>query len=289
MTSRLQRHATATEFLRVAESALEQDEAANNLILGIAARLRQQEATRVPLSPAPYLATVSDENHLVAAGLITPPHNLVLFAQPDAATVAFDTIADDLLHSDWSVTGVIGLAPIADAFRDLWLRKAGAQVNHTVRERIYVLTNVIAPRPAAGHFRVCTPDDEAMLVQWARAFQAEALHADMTVEAAQNLVRPRIAAGDLFVWDHNGPVCCASRARATKTGISIGLVYTPPQYRQHGYASALVAALSEHCLDAGRRFCMLFTDLANPTSNRIYQKIGYRPVCDVNEYRFASA
>jgi predicted GNAT family acetyltransferase len=63
-------------------------------------------------------------------------------------------------------------------------------------------------------------------------------------------------------------------------------VYTPPGRRGRGYATALVAALSAELLAAGRRFCFLYTDLANPTSNRIYQRIGYERVCDSAEIRF---
>ena len=66
-------------------------------------------------------------------------------------------------------------------------------------------------------------------------------------------------------------------------------MYTPPEQRGHGYASAATAALSQLLLERGRRFCFLFTDLANPTSNHIYQTIGYQPVCDVDIYHFAEA
>jgi predicted GNAT family acetyltransferase len=72
----------------------------------------------------------------------------------------------------------------------------------------------------------------------------------------------------------------------TPHGIRIGAVYTPPEYRQRGYASACVAYLSQMMLDSGRKFCFLFTDLSNPTSNHIYQQIGYEPVCDVDNYVF---
>lgn len=74
---------------------------------------------------------------------------------------------------------------------------------------------------------------------------------------------------------------------ATPHGMRIGAVYTPQDYRRNGYASACVAQLSHAILQMGKTFCFLFTDLANPTSNHIYQDIGYRPVADVDEYRFA--
>jgi predicted GNAT family acetyltransferase len=89
------------------------------------------------------------------------------------------------------------------------------------------------------------------------------------------------------LWEHGGKaVAFAGVAGPTPSGIRIGPVYTPPEHRGHGYASNLVAAASQRQLDAGRRFCFLFTNLANPTSNRIYQLLGYVPVVDVDMYRF---
>lgn len=85
------------------------------------------------------------------------------------------------------------------------------------------------------------------------------------------------------------PVAMAGVSGRTPSGARVGAVYTPPDRRRRGYASALVATLSQAQLDAGARFCFLFTDLANPTSNKIYQDIGYEPVCDVDEYRFSTA
>lgn len=74
----------------------------------------------------------------------------------------------------------------------------------------------------------------------------------------------------------------------TPNGIRINLVYTPPKYRKKGYATSCIAALSQTLLDAGHKYCFLFTDLANPTSNHIYQTIGYQPVCKMNNYWFES-
>ena len=90
----------------------------------------------------------------------------------------------------------------------------------------------------------------------------------------------------MFLWDIGQPVSLAARSRHTTHGINVGPVYTPPAFRRRGYAGACVAALSQQMLDAGWEFCTLFTDLANPTSNSVYQKIGYRPVCDFDEYVF---
>jgi predicted GNAT family acetyltransferase len=95
-----------------------------------------------------------------------------------------------------------------------------------------------------------------------------------------------IATYVLFVWDHAGPVSMASATGLTPNGIRVNGVYTPPEHRGRGYATACVAALSARLLADGRRFCFLFTDAANPTSNAIYRRIGYVPVAEVQEYRF---
>lgn len=82
----------------------------------------------------------------------------------------------------------------------------------------------------------------------------------------------------IFLWEDQHPVSMTRKARATNNGIIIGLVYTPPEFRQQGYTSSCVASLSQLLLDEGYQFCSLYTDLANPTSNQIYQRIGYRPI-----------
>lgn len=107
------------------------------------------------------------------------------------------------------------------------------------------------------------------------------------------LVDRRLAgAGDerLVLWWTDEPtprpVSMAATSGPTPNGIRVNAVYTPPAERNRGYASACVAALTERMLDGGRRFCFLYTDLSNPTSNSIYQRVGYRPVADVDQYRF---
>ena len=90
----------------------------------------------------------------------------------------------------------------------------------------------------------------------------------------------------LYLWEDGEVASLAGIGSPTPHGVRVGPVYTPPDRRGRGYASALVAGISQAALDAGRTFCFLFTDLANPTSNHIYETIGYRPVRDVDMWRF---
>jgi predicted GNAT family acetyltransferase len=141
----------------------------------------------------------------------------------------------------------------------------------------------------AGSWRVGQLSDVDLLAAWWVAFHREALAEGPPMAdpraTAERWVR-RIGRTP-YLWIVDGrPVSLVATGSPTPNGIRIGPVYTPPDQRRRGYASALTAAASQAELDAGRRFCFLFTDLANPTSNRIYQAIGYEPVIDVDVYRF---
>jgi uncharacterized protein len=148
------------------------------------------------------------------------------------------------------------------------------------------LRQVAAPTGVPGHMRTASPDELPLLVEWMVGFNLDAhLQADDRAAIAESLTA-RIAANEIWLWDDGGPVSLVGTGRHTTHGMAIGPVYTPREYRNRGYASACTAALSQRLLDEGWEFCCLFTDLANPTSNSIYQRIGYRPICDVNEYNF---
>src|SRR5690606_29445470 len=114
--------------------------------------------------------------------------------------------------------------------------------------------------------------DLELVIRWTQGF-----HADISAHEpgfdAEAMARRRLEDG-LYLWEVDGaPVSMAGRNRPTRHGITVSMVYTPPELRGHGYATTCVATLSQRLLDEGYSFCTLFTDLANPTSNRIYQRI----------------
>jgi predicted GNAT family acetyltransferase len=125
------------------------------------------------------------------------------------------------------------------------------------------------------------------MVEWVAAFaeEAHAEHVD-----APGFVDARLqGSGGIVVWEHDGVVSLAGYGGRTPNGIRIGPVYTPPEKRRNGYASALVAELSRRLLDEGRSHCFLYTDLANPTANRIYMDVGYELVAESAEIAFEPA
>jgi hypothetical protein len=157
-------------------------------------------------------------------------------------------------------------------------------------ERIFRLSEVIAPRPARGAMRPARLDDRDVLVDWLTAFTAEALPEEEAAlnDAADTVERWLREGGKRnYLWEVDGrPVSWTGVGGRTPNGTRVGPVYTPPSERGRGYASCLVAAASRAQLDAGLSFCFLFTDLANPTSNHVYQSIGYEAVSDVDVYSF---
>lgn len=284
----LKRYNEVDTFYIAAESLLLQNEAANCLPIGLCSTLCKN--IHAYSDQQPYFVTVDEGNKVVAAALMTPPYNLTL-AYSDAPQRALESIARDLLSEYDALPGVTGPKGLVEQFAGIWQELTGKRYELVMAERIYKLEAVQPVRPVPGHFRQITPADRQVIISWLHAFHTEAdpegppvplKNASSSVDQAlQGEVRR------FFVWDDGGPVTFAGSTGPTPNGIRIGPVYTPPEQRRKGYASACVAALSQLLLDEGRQFVFLFTDLANPTSNHIYREIGYEPVIDVNVYSFS--
>jgi len=272
----------ADAFLRETQGVLEEREAENNLMLGLCLKMSSEE-----IEPAPYFATVKQRDDLLVAAIMTPPHKLIVYSDTDVRVEVFELLTADLLAKGLPVPGVIGRSAGASTFAKAWEKITGESAIQGMRHRIYRLTEVNQSQTPSGSFRVATKDDLTLLAQWTLAFHHEAVPND-PLSDVQGATRRRVAHKEIFVWEDAGPVSVAARSRPTTNGVSVNLVYTPPEYRGRGYATACVASLSRHLLDSGFSFCALFADFANPTSNHVYKKIGYRPICDFVEWRFAA-
>lgn len=270
------------QFLLKTRPTLEKDEVTNGLLLGIAA-----SAKKSALYTSFYLATIEDENGLLVAACMTPPHNLILSHWRGESDEAFTLLIQDLQREKWPVPGVVGPAQTSEKFARTWAKLMGQQYKVSILERLFVLDQVIPPERVVGRLRVATEDDLDLIKLWMFAFDQEAMHGD-NQEVAWQRAEVNVRSRDMYIWETPDKriVSMACKTRPLVNGISIGPVYTPPEERGHGYASNCVADLSQLLLDQGRQYCSLFTNLANPTSNSIYQKIGYRPVGDFNVYIF---
>jgi predicted GNAT family acetyltransferase len=263
----------ATEFLERAAPLLA-DEARHNLILGLAGTLRDE--------PGRYedfvLLLVEDEGEVIGAALRTLPYRLVL-ARPSSRD-ALTALAGALE----GLPGVVGGVPEASDFADLWTARTGNVAQVQSRQGVYALERVVTPRPAPGASRAAVEADRELLLPWLHAFSVEATGELATDEELRRMIDVRMTGNPDYgfvLWeDDRRPVSLTGFGSPTPNGMRIGPVYTPPELRGRGYASALVAQVSQSQLDAGRRFCFLYTDLANPTSNKIYVDLGYERVCD---------
>jgi GNAT superfamily N-acetyltransferase len=275
-----------TEFLATATPLLLRDEARNNLILGIGGVLRD----RPGYYPDFHLWLVEEGTEVIGAALQTPPYNLVLGQPADDAAGA--ALADAIAGEGIELPGVVGAPPEVDRFADVWERCSDSTRRLRRSQRIYRLTEVRSPTRVTGAARVATTDDKDLLVRWITAFAEEALAGTPSPAAdTDRMIDARLAdaKSGFLLWEDEDPVSLAGWGGATPNGIRIGPVYTPPDRRSRGYGSAVTAAVSGDRLAEGSRFCFLYTDLANPTSNKIYMDIGYEPVCDAVDYAFEPA
>jgi uncharacterized protein len=271
--------ADPVEFLERAGPLLA-DEARHNLILGIAATLRDNAT----LYDEQQLWLVVDAGEVVGAALRTPPYNLVLGG---GSTEAFDALATEV----GLLPGAVGVVPEIDIFVAAYERAHGVRSEPRVEQGVYALDAVVPPAsPPPGSPRAATMADRTLLVRWWGEFGVEALGAhEQDEEQNRRGVDHKLttAGNGIALWELEGePVSVVAYGSPTPKGIRIGPVYTPREHRGHGYATALTAHVSAEQLAAGRDFCFLYTDLANPTSNRIYVEIGYRRVADAIQYAF---
>ena len=270
-------------FLRAAGEFLGAREAEHNLLLGLTGRLLGDPHRYG--DDDPYFAVVEDAGRVVTAALRTPPYNLVLAETDDP--IAYAALAEDVYGVFHGLPGVSGPTATIGAFVSAWGALTGVGARRAMSQRIYQATEAIAPAEVGGGMRDAGDSDRELALDWVRAFMLEVIPEDTPEDAAGFLARNAAdPAGRLVFWDDGSPVSIAGCGAPTPRGIRIGPVYTPPELRGRGYASALTAELTGQLLAGGRDFCFLYTDLANPVSNSIYTRIGYRPVTDVELWRF---
>ena len=278
----VEHYGSAQRFLNRTRAALESNEAANSLMLGLCETL---VAHPERYKAAPCLKVVVDGQGLVLAAVMTPPHNLIVYGHRGDLCEAARVLARWLLRGSWDPPGVFGPGEAPAAVAAAWAEEAGRRCSLASRQRVYELREVLVPVLEQGGLRPATKEDVELVTGWHYGFHCE-IFGRTERDLARRAAEARVQAGDIFLWEDERAVSMAMKNRPTRHGISVSLVYTPPELRGRGYATACVGELSRLLLEAGWEFCTLFADLANPTSNRIYERIGYRPVCDWEEYGF---
>jgi uncharacterized protein len=276
----------ASRFLDAVEPALLPREAEHSLLLGAALALEQGGSGDDAASrSAPWLAAVVEDGAPIVAALLAGGRPLVLATDRGDAGPASDLLAEELLRADARPAGVHGRVGVAARFARAWGAATGAGPRLVMRQRLHALSETRPVPIPPGALRPARDADLPLVAEWMVAFEREAM-GDVDVEWKRTSAARRLAAGELYLWEDGEPRSMAASARPTRRTIAVNAVYTPPEHRGRGYATACVARLGERLLAAGRRQCVLFTDLANPTSNAIYARIGYRGIADFELLRF---
>jgi RimJ/RimL family protein N-acetyltransferase len=274
----IRREADAAAFAARVEPWLLEREAEHNVLLGLLPKL---SSGRHEFDAPIYLASLEQEGRVVGCAFRTPPYKLGLTRFPPGVE---DRLAADLGSVYDALPAVLGREADATRFADAWCRRTGGRWAVGMHQRIHRLDTLLPPAAVpAGALRLPAADERPLVVEWLDAFARESRIGGSASDVLADIL---IGGDDLFLWDDGGPVAMAAVPAYTPHGARVGYVYTPPDRRGRGYATAAVAELSRQLLAAGRRFCMLYTDIANPVSNRIYERLGYGPVVDVVDVDF---
>lgn len=258
------------EYAAVAEPFLLGDPVRNTVPLTVLADLRAGLPVKDPL-----LGWWTSGGELRGAVFRTPPHPVGLFAVP------VEAVAPLVEALDGDLPSAVGPPEVAAEV----VRLLGPP-SRTVSERLYLLEELAVP-DVPGRGRAAVPGDFPLLVSWYHAFGLEVDRGD-SGDVVERVAR-RLAARELFIWEDDGaPVSLAALSSPCGGVCRIGPVYTPPSRRRRGYGAAVTAYASQYGVDHHHARTVLFTDLNNPTSNAIYQSIGYRPVTDYTHLTYTN-
>jgi predicted GNAT family acetyltransferase len=235
------------------------------------------ESASAHADPNDLFAIVEDDHGALSGAAMRVGGRRLMASTMDEASAA--VLIETWLSADPDVPGVAGPADVARAVARVWEQRTGGRSELAMAMALHTLDRVQGPaRPASGALRPAAEADRDRLIDWMGDFAREAGVEDNPVQMVDR--RP------LYVWEDREAVSVVGLNAAVAGAARIGPVYTPPRLRGRGYASSAVAAVSRSALAAGARQCILYTDLANPDSNRIYAALGYRRVADWEERSF---
>lgn len=235
------------------------------------------DGTRGDSSPV-FVYGLGDRGEARFAALRTPPFPWL--ASP--LNAGADKLVRMWLGADPEVDRVVAVSPTARALAAAWAEQTGGITHCAMREAMHVVDEVRdPPRPAPGDLRLAEVAERSLLVEWMREFVAET--GIVGAAQAESMVDTGLGRSGLLVWHDGQPVSMLGVNREVAGVVRIGPVYTPPPQRRRGYAGSAVAAASRRALAQGAQRCMLYTDLDNPTSNKIYAEVGYRRAADWEE------
>lgn len=263
----------AGTVLSAAEAFLTRTPVEHNLVLTI---LHERAAHP---EPGRYW-TVSADRRFAGLAFQSPPTFPAVLTEVPPECI--EELVNSMAAGQPGLPGVVGEAGTAARFAGCWAERLKIPVTPVEAQRLYRLTTLHPPPAASGSLRAASESDFDLVYEWMQEFQRET---GATV-ASPAMLRRRLEAGLISIWDDGKPVSMAAVTKPVAQTVRVGLVYTPTGNRGRGYAASCVAAVSRAALDGGALHCVLYTQLSNPQSNAIYSRLGYEPVLEQLSYRF---
>ena len=234
-----------------------------------------------PSTSSQYRFLITDESDRAAAYAIVNQRNGNLILSEMEECAAYDLASFLDLHQI-TVCAIEGPREAVQAFTDSWTARPGRHGAHQMDQGLYELVTVKLPETDGGRLVRVTQAQRDTLYHLAAGFCGSFPSQSLTTEQLTRRVDRFLVEEHAYLWQTRDQVFVSMAAvvRESPNTSSISWVYTPPAYRRRGYAARIVASLSSAQLSVGKRACNLHTDLANPTSNRVYQRIGYQLIAE---------
>lgn len=268
---RLLKYENLLLFKKDVTDFLEQDEVVNNLLLGVL-----QSNDKSPL----LMAVVLKDEEIALVMLQTQPAKIILSKAASFSPGELQLIAEQMHQYFQSIPGLIGDRKLIVELSGYLSKLRGVTATVEMNQGLYKLEKVKWKIVSKGKLRPLKEQEHVLVKEWVYQFCKD-VNLPITMDEADAKADDLIRKGSLMGWDVDGEiVSMANTSRPTKRNINVNFVYTPINHRKKGYASDCVAALSQMMLDQGYQTTSLYTDLSNPTSNKIYQEIGYELVAD---------
>lgn len=264
------------EFAVKAEPILEEREDVYSLFFGVL------QAIKAGRYENPFMAIIEENGEVLALCQMTPPHPLnLIFVDDKRSEECMDLFITNLLDLAIQVPSIISIKRDAYCFAEKWGEKTGMRTDLLFDQGLYRLDKVDETlEKSPGTWRLAEEKDCPDIEKWFNLFEADAGLQMTAAEEVKQRVALFVEGREVFLWTYDGEiVSMMKKARPTKRGVTVSFVFTPQEERRKGYARTMVAVCSKELLKE-YDFCVLYTDMMNPTSNKIYKEIGYEKIAD---------
>lgn len=280
---RIEQTQQAKEFLELNEDILLKNESMNNLMLGLA----NGAIERPDRFQNAFFITIYEDNEVIGQSVRTHGDRPLMVSEMPATGLI--ELAKHIYKIDSKLFGVVGEKNSSTIFKDQWQKLSQCKIRMGMHQGIYELEQVLMPALGNGSLVTATNDHKNIAEQFLEGFIRDCFPKDLKPrDKAQTMFKRFVEDKSLYLWKNEKSeiVSMAAKNRESRNAATISMVYTPNEHRGKGYGSIVTALVSKRMLDNGKLKCNLFTDLSNPTSNSIYQKIGYKMIGESMHFTF---